>query len=78
MYGQLIPCGGGTPVSLLKPRLIIGRTSECDVPIQLVTVSSKHCLLELRDGVWFVTDLASRNGIRIDGARCQEGPLPPD
>ncbi len=77
MYGQLVPCGGGTPVPLLKPRLIVGRTSDCDVPVQQVTVSSKHCLLEQRDGVWYATDLASRNGIRIDGVRCQEGPLPP-
>ena len=77
MFGQLVPCGGGNPFPLLKPRLVVGRAAECDVPIPSGTVSSKHCLLEQRDGVWFVTDLASRNGIRIDGVRCQEGRLPP-
>jgi adenylate cyclase len=77
MYGQLVPCGGGNPVALLKPRLVVGRAADCDLPISSGTVSSKHCLLEQRDGVWFVTDLASRNGIRIDGVRCQEGRLPP-
>lgn len=77
MYGQLVPCGGGAPIPLLKTRLMVGRSNECDIPIPLVTISSKHCFLEQRGGVWHVNDLASRNGIRIDGVRCQEGQLPP-
>jgi pSer/pThr/pTyr-binding forkhead associated (FHA) protein len=77
MFGQLIPCGGGDPIPLLKPKLIVGRTPECDVTLPLGTVSSQHCLLELRDGVWHVRDLASRNGVRIDGVRSQEGRLVP-
>jgi pSer/pThr/pTyr-binding forkhead associated (FHA) protein len=43
----------------------------------VATVSAKHCLLELRDGIWFVFDLASRNGIRINGVKCQEGRVLP-
>ena len=77
MFGQLVPCGGGNPIPLLKSRLLVGRTPDCDVAIPLGTVSSKHCTLELRDNGWFVSDLASRNGIRIDGVRCQDGRLPP-
>ncbi|HEY2250338.1 MAG TPA: FHA domain-containing protein [Planctomycetaceae bacterium] len=77
MYGQLVPCGGGSPIPLLKPRLTVGRSAECDIPIPGGTISSKHCFLEQRGGVWYVNDLASRNGIRIDGVRCQEGQLPP-
>jgi pSer/pThr/pTyr-binding forkhead associated (FHA) protein len=77
MLGQLVPCGGGDAIPLLKPRLVVGRTPDCDVAIPLGTVSSKHCLLEVRDGVWHVRDLASRNGIRIDGVRCEEGRLDP-
>jgi adenylate cyclase len=77
MYGQLIPCGGGNPLPLLKSRLIVGRKPECDVTVAHGTVSSKHCLLEIRNGAWFATDMGSRNGIRIDGVRCQEGGLAP-
>src|ERR1700680_1940034 len=77
MFGQLLPCGGGDPLPLLKPRLIVGRTADCDVTIPHGTVSSKHCLLEIRNGTWFASDLGSRNGIRIDGVRCQEGGLAP-
>ncbi len=77
MLGQLLPCGGGDAVPLLKSRLVVGRTADCDVTLPLGTISSKHCLLEQRAGVWHVTDLASRNGVRIDGVRCQEGKLAP-
>jgi len=45
--------------------------------LPFATVSTKHCLLELREGMWFVSDLASRNGIRIDGVKVQEGRLRP-
>src|SRR5260221_3218067 len=77
MFGQLLPCGGGNPLPLLKSRLIVGRTADSDVTIPHGTVSSKHCLMEMRDGMWFASDLGSRNGIRIDGVRCKEGSLPP-
>jgi pSer/pThr/pTyr-binding forkhead associated (FHA) protein len=33
-------------------------------------------LLEFRENSWFATDLASSNGIRINGERCSAGPLP--
>src|SRR5262245_15497704 len=77
MLGQLVPCGGGDAIPLLKPRLVVGRTPDCDVALPFGTVSSKHCLLELRDGVWHVRGLASRNGIRIDGVRREAGRLAP-
>jgi adenylate cyclase len=77
MFGQLIPCGGGDPIPLLARRLVVGRTPPCEIVLPQGTVSSKHCLLELRDGVWHVSDLGSHNGIRIDGVRCEEGRLLP-
>ena len=33
-------------------------------------VSSHHCELEFLNGYWFVCDLGSRNGIKVNGARC--------
>ncbi len=67
MLGKLIPCGGGDPIPLLKSRLVVGRTPPCDIVLPFRTVSSKHCMLKLRDGFWHVRDLGSRNGIRVDG-----------
>lgn len=77
MFGQLVPCGGGDAIPLLSQRVVVGRIKECDVTLPFGTVSSRHCLLEMRGGMWFVTDLASRNGVRINNVRCQDGPVSP-
>ena len=77
MYGQLIPCGGGESIPLRLARLVVGRKPECDVCLPFATISSKHCMLEFRDGQWYVSDLGSRNGVRIDGVKCESGVIPP-
>lgn len=77
MLGQMVPCGGGQPIGLARPTLVVGRTPECDVTLPYGTISSKHCRLDLREGAWHVTDLGSRNGIRIDGVKCPAGRLAP-
>jgi adenylate cyclase len=70
MLGKLVPCGGGPPILLLKPKLLVGRQKECDIPLRFPTVSSRHCELELREGYWFVRDLQSKNGTRVNGKVC--------
>ncbi|MSR58473.1 MAG: FHA domain-containing protein [Planctomycetaceae bacterium] len=77
MLGQMVPCGGGQAIALARPTLVVGRTPECDVTLPFGTISSKHCRLDLREGAWHVTDLGSRNGIKIDGRKCPAGPLAP-
>lgn len=69
MLGQLIPSGGGDPIPLLKPRLLIGRRETCDISLQFPNISSHHCELELVNGYWRVRDLNSRNGIKVNGSR---------
>jgi hypothetical protein len=78
MLGRLVPLGGGPDYPLLKPRITIGRKSSCDVALRYTTVSSMHCGLELTDGYWRVLDLGSRNGIRVDGVKCQKAWLYPE
>jgi len=78
MLGKLVPCGGGPPVPLLKPKLVVGRHDSCDVPLHAIVVPARHCELELRDGYWFVRDLGSSNGTRVNGARCTEQWLLPN
>jgi adenylate cyclase len=72
MLGKLVPCGGGAPIPLLKPRLVLGRHNACDIPLPVLTVSARHCELELRDQYWFVRDLKSSNGTRVNGVDCTE------
>jgi adenylate cyclase len=76
--GELLPCGGGEPIPLLKSKLVIGRHESCDVVLPLATISSRHCELEFKQGYWFVRDLASRNGIRVDGEPCESKWLQPN
>lgn len=75
--GTLTPCGGGDPIVLFRPNLVVGRKETCDLILRFSTVSGKHCRLDLKDGFWFVEDLGSRNGIAIDGERVDEGWLLP-
>jgi pSer/pThr/pTyr-binding forkhead associated (FHA) protein len=70
MLGQLVPCGGGRPLPLLKPQVLVGRLGACDIPLCYPTVSSRHCELEFRDGFWHVHDLGSKNGTRVNGVAC--------
>jgi predicted component of type VI protein secretion system len=77
MLGELIPTGGGDPIPLLKPKLLIGRRDECDITLRFPNVSSHHCELELVDGYWQVRDLNSSNGIKVNGVRCPQNWLLP-
>ncbi len=70
VLGYLIPCGGGDPIPLMKEQLLVGRRSKCDISLRFPNVSSQHCSLELQNGYWFVRDLGSRNGLKVNGTRC--------
>lgn len=77
MYGELIPQGGGDPIPLLKPLLVIGRRESADIVLRFPNVSGTHCELSLVDGYWFVKDLASSNGTKVNGVRVSEKRLDP-
>jgi adenylate cyclase len=68
-YGQLTPTGGGDPIPLVKERLLVGRRSESDIQLNFKNVSGQHCRMSLEQGYWFVRDLNSRNGVKVDGRR---------
>lgn len=65
-YGQLTPVGGGDPIPLLKKRLMIGRRGEADIQLGFKNISTQHCRLTLEQGYWFIRDLNSRNGVKVD------------
>ena len=77
MLGELVPCELGDAIPLLKPQTLIGRKRDCDVVLDFPNISARHCLLELVDGYWHVRDLGSRNGIRVNGVRCENRWLRP-
>jgi FHA domain len=73
MYGELVPLGGGDPIPLLKKKLVIGRRENCDIVLRFPNISSRHCELTLQSGYWYIQDLDSRNGIRVNGSRVEAG-----
>ena len=71
--GELVPLGGGDPIPLLKDRLRVGRREGCDIVLNFSNISGNHALLEIEEGYWFVRDLKSRNGVKVDGKRIMTG-----
>lgn len=76
-FGQLVPLGGGDPIPLLKDRLLVGRRESCDIVLRFANVSAHHCKLSVESGYWFVKDLDSRNGTKVNGQRVSRKRLDP-
>lgn len=55
--------------------LVIGRADDVDIVVDEASVSRRHAKLFVRDGAWFVEDLQSRNGTRVNGVLVV-GPTP--
>ncbi len=77
MYGELIPLGGGDPIPLLKKELLIGRRESCDIVLRFANVSAHHCQLVVKSGYWYIRDMQSRNGCKVNGIRVQEKRIDP-
>jgi len=67
--GELIPVGGGDNIPLIRNTLIIGRRESCDICLRFPNVSGQHCQLTFQDGYWLITDLDSKNGVRVKGVK---------
>ena len=69
MLGELVPVGGGDPIPLLKKNLLVGRRESCDIVLRFSNVSAHHCQFTCNGGYWYVKDLKSRNGVKVNGSR---------
>jgi predicted component of type VI protein secretion system len=81
MHGSLIPLGGGDPIPLPDPKkkkqLLIGRRESCDIVLRFANVSAHHAQLLCEGGYWYIRDLQSRNGIKVNDVRVQERRVDP-
>lgn len=77
MFGTLIPIGGGDPIPLPDPKskktLLIGRRESCDIVLRFANVSAHHCQLFIDSGYWFVRDMQSSNGVKINDKKMDKG-----
>jgi adenylate cyclase len=73
--GELIPAGGGDNIPLIRNKLTIGRRESCDICLRFPNISGIHCELSFQDGYWYIRDLGSTNGIKVNGERVGRKPL---
>jgi adenylate cyclase len=58
----------GVPrIADLKADVAIGRTEGNDLVLNHPSVSRKHAKLESRDNLWWIVDLKSTNGVKVNG-----------
>jgi len=55
----------------LTGECVLGRQRECDVALRENGASRKHARVFLADGVWWVEDLGSANGTRLNSSRIE-------
>jgi predicted component of type VI protein secretion system len=77
MYGELVPIGGGDNIPLLRPSLTVGRRESCDIVLRFSNVSGQHCQLTMEGGYWFIQDMNSQNGTKVNGSRIVRKRLDP-
>jgi adenylate cyclase len=77
MYGELVPLGGGDPIPLLKPQMLVGRRESCDIILRFANVSAHHCTLSIEGGYLFIRDMQSRNGVKVNDIKVTERRLSP-
>ena len=67
--GTLMPVGGGDPIPLLKPELVVGRRAELRHPARFRERLGQALRPRFINGVWHVRDLGSTNGTTVNGSR---------
>jgi serine/threonine protein kinase len=53
----------------------VGRSSQCEVPVNDPKISRKHCTIEVKPDGCVVRDLKSANGTRVNGIQIEAGAL---
>jgi hypothetical protein len=74
----IVRAGGGRAGESFKPmgeRTRIGRSPDCEIFLDDVTVSRNHAVLIERDGTYVVEDQGSLNGTFVNRRRIETAPL---
>lgn len=56
-------------------RVIIGRADDCDIQINVGSVSRHHAAIEPDEDEWIIRDLGSTHGVKIDEQRVPQATI---
>ena len=74
----IVRSGGGRTGETFHPqgaRTLIGRSPDCEIFLDDVTVSRRHAVLLERDGAFFIEDQGSLNGTFLNRRRIESAEL---
>ena len=65
----------GDSLQVKQPRVVIGRSRDCDVQLADANVSRRHAELRQEGASYWIVDLGSTNGIEVNGKRVKRAKL---
>ncbi|MBN8609204.1 MAG: FHA domain-containing protein [Deltaproteobacteria bacterium] len=71
------PPSPGAEFALSRPRLRIGRAEDLEIWVNHRSISREHAELAVENGGVYIRDLASANGVRVNGVDTKQGPVKP-
>ncbi len=66
-YAVLVDVKTHRPIYLRKKDVLVGRSDNADIQINLETVSSEHARIHMTSRGWALSDLNSHNGTKLNG-----------
>ncbi len=77
VLGELVAETDEKTYQLTHTRVTVGREPSCDIVINATSVSHHHCVMYLYEGWWYVKDLESKNGIKVNHKPVSQHLVPP-
>ena len=65
----------GDSLQVEQPRIVIGRSRDCDVQLADANVSRRHAELRQEGASYWIVDLGSTNGVEVNGKRVKRAKL---
>lgn len=73
MVAVLHPTGPGSQIVIDRAVVLVGRSADCDAIIDFSSkISRMHCVFVQVDADYYIRDLGSMNGVRVNGQRVEK------